>query len=63
MFYPPNHPFVHRVFHDLFWGTFIFGNIQMGALLEKIKLDANLWYFFEGFSRKIVHEVWVGNIP
>ena len=22
--------------------------------------EANLWYFFEGFPRKIVHEFWVG---
>ncbi len=31
-FYIPNHPFVHRVFHEInhpFWGTFIFGNIHM----------------------------------
>ena len=33
--HPPNHPFVHRVFHDFhhpFWGvnTTIFGNIHMG---------------------------------
>ncbi len=28
-FYPPNHPFVHRVFHEInhpFWGSIIFGN-------------------------------------
>ena len=31
-FYPPNHPFVHRVFHEInhpFWGTPIFGNIHI----------------------------------
>ena len=29
---PPNHPFLHRVFHDFhhpFWGSFIFGNPHM----------------------------------
>ena len=28
----PNHPFVHRVFHEIshpFWGTIIFGNAQL----------------------------------
>ena len=31
-FYPPNHPFVHRVFHYIhhpFWGTPIFGNTHI----------------------------------
>ena len=29
---PPNHPFVHRVFHEInhpFWGTIIFGNTHI----------------------------------
>ena len=29
---PPNHPFVHRIFHEInhpFWGTPIFGNIHI----------------------------------
>ena len=29
---PPNHPFVHRVFHEInhpFWVTLIFGNIHV----------------------------------
>ena len=32
---PPNHPFVHRVFHYFhhpFWGTIIFGNIHIKEL-------------------------------
>ena len=32
VFYPPNHPFVHRVFHEInhpFWGTTIFGNTHI----------------------------------
>ena len=42
-FFPPNHPFVHRVFHYFhrpFWGTFIFGNTQ-----EKPQLLSCLPFF------------------
>ena len=38
-FYPPNHPFVHRVFHYFhhpFWGTTIFGNTQIEVSVDSI---------------------------
>ena len=47
-FYPPNHPFVHRVFHYLhhpFWGTIIFGNTHIckSSVLFRLWIFANLF--------------------
>ena len=50
--FPPNHPFVHRVFHEIhhpFWGTPIFGNIQM---FHDLCWDiyGNVLFFHGGFG-------------
>ena len=37
--FPPNHPFVHRVFHDFhhpFWGTLIFGNTHIYIYIHSL---------------------------
>ena len=46
--YPPNHPWINRVFHYFhhpFWGTPIFGNTH---ILPSLKLTVRTWKWMDG---------------
>ena len=52
VFTPPNHPFVHRVFHEInhpFWGTSIFGNNHIFSCL-----DAKVYRCLHGYAAFLI---------